>query len=113
MVSLCDSPGAIFSLAAFCGADFDSIVRRLRAQSFTSDVTSFGRKIDRYRSIYLELSEGRYAEITKYNSQKTFEIGLQRNGWIFMESELKAVADFIGIEYEYFERYCNPPIRWL
>lgn len=79
----------------------------------TSDVTSFKEKIDAERTFFLELSPNRCAALTKYDRQGEFEIGLQRVGWSFYAHELNSVAAFIGVDLEYIERNCNPPIKWV
>ncbi|MEO8159923.1 MAG: hypothetical protein ABI588_00785 [Arenimonas sp.] len=113
MVRVCEVPEPSFSLAAFCRADFDAILQRTGSTPEVSDVKSFKEKIDTVRAIFLELSDQRYASLTKRDSQNEFEIGLQRTGWLFYEHELKAVAEFIKVDYNEIERYCNPPIKWI
>ncbi len=69
--------------------------------------------MDQDRSIYLELSPGRHAALSKRDSQSQCEIALQPVGQSFYEYELILVADFVGIPLEYVERFRNPPIKWV
>jgi hypothetical protein len=113
IVTLCSDPGPLFSVAAFGNADFEAILARVGATPVRREVTSFGKAIDAYRSLFLELPGRRFAVITKYDSQADFEMGLQRDGWKFEQAELEAIVDFLGIAIDGVERYCNPPVEWV
>ena len=113
MVTPCPSPGPIFSLAASCRVDINRVLRRYSLEASVDPVTSFGKRIDETLSLYLELSKGRYASLSQNKSQSEMEIGLQRVTWSFFEHELQLVARFIGIPYEYVEKYENPPVLWV
>jgi hypothetical protein len=93
--------------------DFDKLLRRHDAKADVSPIQSFGERIDRVSSVFVELTPGRHAALSKRDSQADFEIALQKVGSCFYEHELELVADFVGVPLEYVERYANPPIRWV
>jgi hypothetical protein len=106
-------PGPLFSLAAFCWEDFDRLVERVGATADVEHVRSFGEVIDRRRTIYLGFSSGRFAALSKSDSQRFFEIALQRVSRAFYERELSLLIGFVGIaDPDSLERYCNPPFRF-
>jgi hypothetical protein len=108
-----DSPGPLFSLAAFGAWNFDAILARVGAKPTIRSVKSFGKVIDRYRSIFFQFDSGRYASITKYDSQAEFEIAFQRVNNRFYDRELQILLDFVGMDESDVQRYRNPPIRYV
>jgi len=111
--SICEWPGPLFTLAAFCRTDFDRLIAKCGATPLSADITSFGKRIDRVRHLFLSLAPGRYAALSKRDSQSDYEIGLQLVGKRFFEHELGLVSEFIGIPLEYIDRYRDPSTRWV
>src|SRR5689334_24864058 len=110
--SICEWPGPLFTLAAFCRTDFDKLIARHGAAPISDDIKSFGERIDRVRHLFLSLAPGRYAALSKRDSQSDYEIGLQIVGRRFFEHELGLVSEFIGIPLEYIEKYNDPSSKW-
>jgi len=112
MVEVVASPGPLFTLAAFCAADFGELLSRARAEPIKSSVTSFGQFIDSSQTFFLRIGPERYAVLSKYASKSEFEIGLQILGSTFYSHELSLVREFIGCTSDAIRLYRNPPIRW-
>jgi hypothetical protein len=100
-------------LAAFGACNFDAIARRIGAKPEERDVTSFGKVIDRYRSIFLQFDSGRYARLSKHDSQSEIEIAFQCVNDRFYDRELALLLDFIGIDDSDVQRYLNPPFSYV
>ena len=113
-VVVAEFPGPLFALAALCAEDFEALLNRIGATADVTPITSFGQVIDHNRSICLRLPSGRFAALSKRDSQLEFEIALQRVGRAFYERELALVFEFAGIaDPSSVERYCNPPFRFV
>jgi hypothetical protein len=77
-------------------------------------VKSFGKVIDHYRSICVEIVPGRHAVLSKSDRQEFFEILLQQVGRAFYRHELDLVLRFVGVaDPDSVELYCNPPDRYV
>ena len=113
MTTVCDFPGPIFSLAGFCRVDFVKVLARHGAVAHVEPIISFKQRIDRNRSIYLQLAPGRHASLSLRDSQNEYEVALQIVGRRFYEHELALASAFVGPPHETMEKYSNPPIEWV
>jgi hypothetical protein len=100
----------LFELAAFSSANFDELLQRTGGTATEGAVTSFGKTIDRYRILFLRLSTGAFAAVSKYDSQTESEIGLQPDGDWFSERDLAAVMEFTGWDQSQVRKYRTPTI---
>lgn len=112
MIEIVNSPGPLFSIAAFCKSDFDEFLDRTGAKPLVSEMKSFGKVVDTTRMVFLKLEPRRFAALSKYDSQEEFEIGLQIVGSTFYSHELELVSEFIGCAPGELRPYRSPPTRW-
>jgi len=107
VTKLSSLPKRDYCPAAKIRLDFDSICRHLGVKPERGTFRDGLAFPNRYRSVCLELSTGRYATLTQTEMrQSIIEIGLEiADDEFFHEADLLEVSDSLGVDHEYVKRY--------
>jgi hypothetical protein len=110
-----DIPDGSVMPAAYCLADFDAICTRLDSHQTVRYIT-YSKKLEkpreRYRCAGLRLSNGRFATLLKVDSERYFEIWLQRTGYGYALGDVEEVRAFINVDTSEILRLDNG-LRWV
>jgi hypothetical protein len=98
--------------AAECRFSFDSFAKRLGARPQTFKLS--GRDAGSYRTVWMELSSGRFANLTQTDLRSSVvEIGLEiLDNESFFEQDLEEVIGTLGVDPEYVKRMRNE-FKWI